>query len=615
MHQPKQRYEELNEAAIALQNMNQHAQAEPLLVESLNLEPNNFVALYSLGVSKTLAGDNKLASELLSIATQVHPNIALGFAAYGKSLQDQGRYDEALNVYDQALSLDSSDSGVYHNKACILQIIGRHKDALYTLIQATEVNPLDATAYEGQGILLSQYKEYEKAAQVFLSLLQISPGTPYALGQLMNAKQHICDWDGFDAIREAIMTGVDQGLSISNPLSFMAISSSADLARKCAAIFGEHKFPMQPHSIIAGKKWAHHKKRIGFISGDFREHPVGYLFIGVIEQFDRANFELTGFFTGKKDGSTTYQRYASSFDNFISCGLKTDSEIAHLIHAFEIDVLIDLSGYTADSRIGVLSHRPAPIQMTYLGFPGTLGLSYIDYLIGDQNTVPPQFAAGYSEKVLYLSQCYLPRDDSIQMPTPMGTRAKYGLPEEGFVFCSFNHNYKITPQIFQVWVDLLQSVEGSCLWLMDLNATAKKNLLAYAEKQVDPSRIVFAQRVPSIDEHLARYCLADLFLDTFPYNGHTTCSDALYSGLPLITLQGESFASRVCSSLLADLDLQALSAQSYEDYYQLAFELAQNSEKLSDIKEKLSEQLAANQWTAKSQAYARDMAQLIAKVA
>jgi predicted O-linked N-acetylglucosamine transferase (SPINDLY family) len=197
----------------------------------------------------------------------------------------------------------------------------------------------------------------------------------------------------------------------------------------------------------------------------------------------------------------------------------------------------------------------------------------------------------------------------------MGTRTQYGLPEEGFIFCCFNHNYKITPQIFQKWVDLLQAVEGSTLWLMDLNEVAKKNLLAYAANQIDPSRIVFAQRVPSIDEHLARYCLADLFLDTFPYNGHTTCSDALSSGLPLVTLQGESFASRVCSSLLADLDLQALSATSHEEYFQLALELAQDREKLASLKAKLREQLLAKQWTTKSQVYADDMAALISKVA
>jgi predicted O-linked N-acetylglucosamine transferase (SPINDLY family) len=333
--------------------------------------------------------------------------------------------------------------------------------------------------------------------------------------------------------------------------------------------------------------------------------------IGAIEKFDRQKFELTGFFTGTKDGSVIYQRYAASFDHFFNCAVKTDSEIAQLVDLLEIDVLIDLSGYTADCRLGVLSHRAAPIQMTYLGYPGTLGLPYIDYLIADENTAPPVYAAFYTEKLLYLPQCYLPRDDNIKQPEKMATRAQYGLPEEGLVFCCFNHNYKITPQIFEVWIKLLQEVRESCLWLMDLNETAKQNLIAYASKSIDPSRIIFAKRVPSIDEHLARYCLADLFLDTFPYNGHTTCSDALFAGLPVVTMRGESFASRVCSSMLSDLSLGGLSAVSYDGYYEIALELALNDEKRAVLREHLHQEVVIDYWSAKSKVYANDLADLI----
>jgi predicted O-linked N-acetylglucosamine transferase (SPINDLY family) len=333
--------------------------------------------------------------------------------------------------------------------------------------------------------------------------------------------------------------------------------------------------------------------------------------IGAIEKFDRQKFELTGFFTGTKDGSVIYQRYAASFDHFFNCSVKTDAEIAQLVDLLEIDVLIDLSGYTADCRLGVLAHRPAPIQMTYLGYPGTLGLPYIDYLIADQNIAPPQYAGAYAEKLLYLHQCYLPRDSSIKQPKKMATRSQYGLPEDGFVFCCFNHNYKITPQIFEVWIRLLHKVEGSCLWLMDLNDTAKQNLITYASKFIDPSRIIFAKRIPSIDEHLARYCLADLFLDTFPYNGHTTCSDALFAGLPVVTIRGESFASRVCSSLLSDLSLGELSAVAPNEYYQLALDLALDDLKRTIVIERLKTNLDTKQWSAKSEFYANDLAELI----
>jgi predicted O-linked N-acetylglucosamine transferase (SPINDLY family) len=614
MSDQKKRYEELNEIALSLQNEGKYAESEPCLLESLALEPNNYVALYSLGVAKTYQGDLLQTLECFTILVNLYPNIGMGFAALGKCLQDLGRFEDALSIYDQAIQIDPSQSGVYHNKACLLQILARHKDALLTLIQATEINPLDTVAHEGQGILLSQFKEYERAALVFLNLLNIDKGAPYALGQLMNAKMHICDWENYDAICAAIFEGVDQGQKVCNPLAFMAISGSVELAKKCATIFGEHKFLPNLKPMNAGKKYAHHKKRIGFISGDFREHPVGYLLIGVIEKFDRQKFELTGFFTGTKDGSVIYQRYAASFDHFFNCAVKTDVEIAQLVDLLEIDVLIDLSGYTADCRLGVLAHRPAPIQMTYLGYPGTLGLPYVDYLIADQNIAPPVYAQSYTEKLLYLPQCYLPRDASIKQPERMETRAQYGLPEEGFVFCCFNHNYKITPKIFEVWIKLLQEVKGSCLWLMDLNETAKQNLIAYASKSIDPSRIIFAKRVPSIEEHLARYCLADLFLDTFPYNGHTTCSDALFSGLPVVTIRGESFASRVCSSLLSDLSLGELSGVSYDQYYEIALDLALNEEKRAALNKHLKQKEVTDYWSAKSEVYASDLADLISSV-
>jgi predicted O-linked N-acetylglucosamine transferase (SPINDLY family) len=243
-----------------------------------------------------------------------------------------------------------------------------------------------------------------------------------------------------------------------------------------------------------------------------------------------------------------------------------------------------------------------------------LGLPYVDYLIADQNTAPPQYAESYTEKLLYLPQCYLPRDNNIEKPEKMATRAQYGLPEEGFVFCCFNHNYKITPQIFEVWIKLLQEVKGSFLWLMDLNETAKQNLIAYASKSIDSSRIIFAKRVPSIEEHLARYCLADLFLDTFPYNGHTTCSDALFAGLPVVTIRGESFASRVCSSMLSDLSLGELSAVSYDQYYEIALELALNEEKRKALNEHLKQKAVTDYWSAKSEVYANDLADLVSSV-
>jgi predicted O-linked N-acetylglucosamine transferase (SPINDLY family) len=302
-----------------------------------------------------------------------------------------------------------------------------------------------------------------------------------------------------------------------------------------------------------GETYRHRKKRVGFLSADFREHPVGYLLVGLIENLDSQRIETYGFSCGIRDGSELYRRYRNAFDHYLDCKDKTSHEIARLMRAMEIDVAIDLSGYTAGSRLEVLSHRPCPAQATYLGFPGGLNLPYIDYLIADRVTVPEEMQKYYREKLLYLPHCYLPRDTSVRPSEITPNREDFGLPSDGAVFCSFNHDYKITPGLFTVWMDLLRENPKSVLWLMKLNEDAQGNLAKSADAcGVDPARLIFATRVPRIEDHLARYRLADVCLDTFPYNGHTTTSDALLAGLPVVSIAGRGFASRVASSLLAD---------------------------------------------------------------
>jgi predicted O-linked N-acetylglucosamine transferase (SPINDLY family) len=339
---------------------------------------------------------------------------------------------------------------------------------------------------------------------------------------------------------------------------------------------------------------------VAFISADFRIHPVGYLLIEMIENFDKEKFELTGVFTGTPDGSDLWKRYRCAFDHYIDAKNMPSLELAKLLRAMEIDIAIDLSGHTEGTRLDVLSHRPAPVQMTYLGFPGTLGLPFIDYLIADPRIIPPELQQHYAEKILYLPHCYLPRDTSV-VPSPITPkRSDFGLPEEGFVFCSFNHDYKMNPPIFKVWMDLLNEVPGSVLWLMKLNDSAQANLTKEVNKNgVDPVRIVYATRVTRVEDHLARYRLADLFLDTFPYNGHTTCSDALRSGLPVLSFEGGSFSSRVAGSLLYDTKLSSLSKSSIAEYKEKALSFATNSDSYFSYRAALENALSANDWPPK----------------
>jgi predicted O-linked N-acetylglucosamine transferase (SPINDLY family) len=354
---------------------------------------------------------------------------------------------------------------------------------------------------------------------------------------------------------------------------------------------------------------------VAFISGDFRTHPVGYLLIGMIEGLDKRRFEITGVSTSAPDGSDLWKRYRCAFDHYLDVQGKPSLEIARLLRAMEIDIAIDLSGYTEGSRLDVLAHRPAPVQMTYLGFPGTLALPFIDYLIADPRIIPPNLQSYYSEKLVYLPHCYLPRDNTIVPSAQKFDRSDFGLPESGIVFCSFNHDYKINPPIFKVWMDLLKEVPGSVLWLMKLNDNAHVNLSKSAiEHGVDPERIVYATRLPRVQDHLARYRLADLFLDTYPYNGHTTAGDALRAGLPVVSLCGESFASRVAASLLHDVGLPKYACNTMEDYKSCALRMATQIEERQVVAEYLRSRIRHAQWPPSDQAQAEALMQVLTEI-
>ncbi len=380
-------------------------------------------------------------------------------------------------------------------------------------------------------------------------------------------------------------------------MTIMAITDDAELARQCIEIYAKDKYGEPLLKLWNGEKYAHRKKRVAFISADFRIHPVGYLLIEMIENFDKEKFELTGVFTGTPDGSDLWKRYRCAFDHYIDAKNMPSLELAKLLRAMEIDIAIDLSGHTEGTRLDVLSYRPTPVQITYLGFPSTLGLPFIDYLLADQRTIPAKSINHYKEKILYLPHCYLPRDTSIRPSPVIPKRRDFGLPDEGFVFCSFNHDYKINPSLFNVWLELLKKVKGSVLWLMKLNDDAHTNLNNYVVQHgIDPRRLIYATRLPRIEDHLARYKLCDLFLDTFPYNGHTTTSDALLSGIPIVSLSGNTFASRVSLSLLHDNGLSHFACSTIDEYADTAFRLSQHPEEIASLKNHLKNQVSNGMW-------------------
>jgi predicted O-linked N-acetylglucosamine transferase (SPINDLY family) len=402
------------------------------------------------------------------------------------------------------------------------------------------------------GTILTVLKRDTEAIPYFDRLLAINPDYEYAQGYRLFAKLHTCNWDNYEEERSTLIQKVRERKRTINPLAFFSISDDPADQLLCSQLFAQDRYPSSKEPLWRGEVYRHRKIRLGYLSPDFREHPVGHLMVGVIENHDRIRFETYGFSLGINDSSSLRQRFRLGFDHFFDCKEKTAAEIAQLIRAAEIDILIDLAGYTANARPEVLAMRPAPIQINYLGFPGTMGAPWMDFIIGDSIVIPADQEVYFQERVLRLPCCYLPIDDQVQVNPETPTRESMNLPSKGTIYCSFNHDYKINPRIWDIWMRLLRDDPQSTLWLMKLNEAAETNLRAEALKRdVDPKRLVFATRVPRIEDHLARYRLIDVFLDTMPYNAHSTVTDVIRSGGSVITLKGGSFASRVAASYIS----------------------------------------------------------------
>jgi predicted O-linked N-acetylglucosamine transferase (SPINDLY family) len=396
-----------------------------------------------------------------------------------------------------------------------------------------------------------------------------------------------CDWVNYENITNQIFNEVNQGKKSAEPFGFQGIASSEELLKKCAEIYSNDRFPILGN-LTGNSKYKHDKIRIGYLCGEFRNQATSILMTRVWELHDKSKFEIFAFDNGFDDGSDYRQRIVGAFSKILDISRLSDLDAAKLIQLNEIDILVNLNGFFGLPRQGVFSYKPAPIQVNYLGFPGTIGAQYMDYIIADKVVIPEESKKYYVEKLVYLPNSYQANDDQRKISDQQFSRAQLGLPADAFVFACFNNNYKIVPATFDLWCKILIKVKGSVLWLLADNLIAKENLIKEAAARgVNSARLVFAKRLP-IAEHLARHRCADLFLDTWPYNAHTTASDALWAGLPVLTLMGHTFPGRVSASLLKAIGLPKLISNTKEEYEELAIELATNRKKLQVITEKLA---------------------------
>jgi predicted O-linked N-acetylglucosamine transferase (SPINDLY family) len=396
-----------------------------------------------------------------------------------------------------------------------------------------------------------------------------------------------CDWRDFDAEVAGLTAALARGVPASPPFPLLATPASPAIQRKAAELYTIGRHPPAAVPLWRGERYARDRIRVGYLSADLHEHATAHLMVGVFERHDRSRFETFAFSFGRDDNSAMRTRLERAFDRFIDVRAMSDQAVAELVRSLEIDIAVDLKGITLGARTGIFARRPAPVAVSYLGYPGTMGAPYIDYVIADRFVIPEDQQGAFSEQVVTLPDSYQPNDTARSVPERTPTRVEAGLPENGFVFCCFNNSYKITPDVFGVWMRLLHAVEGAVLWL--LNGPAVANLRREAaERGIAPERLVFAPRA-SPGEHLARHRLADLFLDTPYCNAHTTASDALWAELPLVTCAGATFASRVAGSLLRAAGLPELVTHSLADYEALALTLARDPVRLAGLRTQLAE--------------------------
>lgn len=571
----------------ALQQLKQLRDALASYDKALALKPDYAEAHYGRGsvLSDSKRYDAALAS--FGKALALRSDYAEAWLGRGNILSELNEYGEAFSAYDRALALKPDSAHAWLGRGNIFRELKRYDEAFSAYDKVLAVNPDLAEAWFGRANILNELKRYEETVAAYDKALALKPGLAEAEGRRLRNKMLLCDWSNFDAEYAHLNSSIRNGLLAAPPFSMLAISASADVQLQCAKLFSQTYYPTSNEQLWQGERYEHDRIRVAYLSADFCDHPVAYLLAGVLEQHDQKRFETIAVSFGADDSSEMLARLKRAFGQFIDVKARGDADVAKLLKTLEIDVAVDLMGYTANSRPAILAQRPVPIQVNYLGYPGTMGADFIDYVIADTTLIPASYRPHYSEKIVYLPNSYQANDSKRSIADKLFTRAEMGLPQDCFVYCCFNNNYKITADVFDCWMTILKSVESSVLWLLG-DASVASNLRKEAEARgVNSARLVFAKQM-SLPDHLARHLLADLFLDTFPYNAHTTASDALWAGLPVLTRIGETFASRVAASLLNAIDLPELITSTLQAYQGLAIELANNRDKLTAIKNKLA---------------------------
>jgi len=583
---------------LALQQCGRLDEAVACFRRVLQQQPDDTDAHNALGNALKDQGQIAEAIACYQEALHLRPDFANAVTNLGNTWREQGLLADALACYQRAVSLQPSNAEYHNNLGNAFKNQGRLADALACYQRALELDPNYATAHYNMGLVYQEQRHLDKAIPCYEKAIKIRQDFLAPLGLLVHGRQHLCLWHDIEELSQRVLQAVvnptgGRAKDRLAPFPFLTlpIATAAEQQLRCTEQFVQERFAAAMR-LGSQRAWppldkSTRRVRIGYLSADFQTHATAHLISELFEKHDRARFEVLGYSYGPDDGSLSRRRIARACDHFVDLQDASIHEAVQRIHADGVHILVDLKGHTGQARTEILAQRPAPVQVNYLGYPGTMGAPFIDYILVDDFVAPTHQQPFFTEKLVHLPGCYQVNDSRRAIAPRTPDRAECGLPKEGFVFCSFNNNYKITPPMFQVWMRLLRAVPGSVLWLLESNRFVPVNLRREAESQgVVADRLVFAPHQP-LPEHLARHRLADLFLDTYPVNAHTSASDALWAGCPLLTLAGATFISRVAGSLLRALGLSELITTCLDDYHDLALRLAREPALLADLRKRL----------------------------
>ena len=573
----------------ALNELKEHRKAVDSYDRAIALKPDHADAWCNRGNALHALRQHQAAIDSYQHAIAIAPGRAEAYCNCGNTLRELKQQLQAIEYYDKAIALKADYAEAYSNRGAALNDLLQHEQAILSYDRAIALQPDFAKAYSNRGNAFNGLKQRLQAIENYERALALQPDQDYVPGTLLHTRMHVCDWSDAAGRISELLAAIDSGIKVAASFPVLSLTSSPALQRKAAEIWTNDKHAVNLELGSIPKLRKKEKIRLGYFSMDFRDHPVSFLTAELFETHDRERFEVYAFSYGPDTQDGMRKRLELAFDKFIDVKNKSERDIAALARQLEIDIAVDLAGFTGSSRSGLFAWRAAPLQINYLGYPGTMGASYMDYLIADRQLIPEEAQAHYCEKIVYLPDTYMVNDRQRAISSKTFSREELGLPPTGFVFCCFNNAYKITPSTFDGWMRILKQVEGSVLWLSENNPAATINLRREAARRgVDAQRLVFALKLPLLADHLARQRAADLFIDTLPFNAHTTASDALWAGLPVLTCAGESFASRVASSLLSAIELPELITTTQEAYEALAVSLALNPERLQAIRQKLA---------------------------